>query len=189
MSPPNARSAQRLQSAGHGPNRATWIAPAVSPQEHPVQNPSKVIASYPDYADAQQAVDALADQRFPVGGLAIVGANLSSYEQITGRRGYARAAVEGFTSGALTGALVGWLLGIFNIAQPLVSALAMALFGIVLGGVLGVVLGLLAHLVSGGRRDFSSISSVRAERYDVLAVAEIADEAEFAIREVAAAKN
>lgn len=149
-----------------------------------MQNPSKVIASYPDYAAAQHAVDALADQRFPVGGLAIVGANLQSFEQITGRRGYGRAAAEGFTSGALTGALIGWLLGIFNIAQPLVSALVMALFGLVVGGAIGLVFGLLGHLVSGGRRDFSSISSVRAERYDVLAVAEIADEAEFAIREV-----
>lgn len=149
-----------------------------------MQNPSKVVASYADYADAQRVVDALADQHFPVGGLAIVGANLQSYEQITGRRGFARAAASGFTSGALTGALIGWLLGIFNIAQPLVSALVMALFGLVVGGIVGLVFGLLAHLATGGRRDFSSISSVRAERYDVLAVTEIADEAEFAIREV-----
>ncbi|GAA3223688.1 hypothetical protein GCM10017691_10910 [Pseudonocardia petroleophila] len=104
-----------------------------------MQNPSKVVATYRDYADAQRAVDALADQHFPVGGLAIVGANLQSYEQITGRRGFARAAGSGFTSGALTGALIGWLLGIFNIAQPLVSALVMALFGLVLGGVVGLV--------------------------------------------------
>ncbi|GAA3223797.1 hypothetical protein GCM10017691_11170 [Pseudonocardia petroleophila] len=149
-----------------------------------MQNPSKIVASYPDYADAQRVVDALADQHFPVGGLAIVGANLQSFEQITGRRGLARAAASGLTSGALTGALIGWLLGLFNIAQPLVSSLVMALFGVVVGGVIGLVLGLVAHLASGGRRDFSSISSVRAERYDVLAVTEIADEAELAIREL-----
>jgi hypothetical protein len=149
-----------------------------------MQNPSKVIASYPDYAAAQHAVDTLADQRFPVGRLAIVGANLQSYEQITGRKGYGRAAAQGFTSGALTGALIGWLLGIFNIAQPLVSALVMALFGVVVGGVVGLAFGLILHLSSGGRRDFSSVSTVRAERYDVLAVTDIAEEAEFAIREV-----
>ena len=154
-----------------------------------MQNPSKVIASYPDYPAAQHAVDALADRRFPVGGLAIVGANLQSYEQITGRHGYGRAAAEGVTTGAITGALIGWLLGIFDIAQPLVSAVVMALFGVVVGAVVGSVFGLLGHLVSGGRRDFSSVSSVRAERYDVLAVAEIADEAELAIREVTPART
>ncbi|MGH3999429.1 MAG: general stress protein, partial [Pseudonocardiaceae bacterium] len=39
-----------------------------------------VIASYPDYAGAQYAVDALSDQRFPVDRLAIVGAGLQSFE-------------------------------------------------------------------------------------------------------------
>lgn len=55
----HARSAQDLDHrTPESPTR---------PQGQPVQNPSKVIASYPDYADAQRAVDALADQRFPVG--------------------------------------------------------------------------------------------------------------------------
>ena len=38
--------------------------------------------------EAQHAVDTLSDQRFPVDRLAIVGAGLQSFEQITGRRGY-----------------------------------------------------------------------------------------------------
>ncbi|MHA6783275.1 general stress protein [Pseudonocardia saturnea] len=75
-------------------------------QEHTVRNPGKVVATYRDHAEAQRIVDALADRHFPVGGLAIVGANLQSYEQITGRRGFARAAAaaSGLTSGAVTGA-------------------------------------------------------------------------------------
>lgn len=146
-----------------------------------MQKPSRVVASFPDYAGAQYAVDALADRRFPVDGLAIVGANLQSFEQVTGRRGYGRAALEGATSGALVGVLLGWLLGLFSIVTPLVSALVLGFWGAVIGAVVGLLVGLAGHAITGGRRDFSSISSVRAERYDVLAAAEIADEAERAI--------
>ncbi|WP_219414644.1 general stress protein [Pseudonocardia nigra] len=152
-----------------------------------MQSNSRVVASFPDYAGAQYAVDALADRKFPVDGLAIVGANLQSYEQITGRRGYGRAALEGFLSGAVIGAIIGWLFGLFSFIDPLVSAFLLALWGILIGGVLGLVLGLIAHALSGGRRDFSSVATVRAERYDVLAAAEIADEAERAIAELKAA--
>lgn len=146
-----------------------------------MQNPSRIVASFPDYAGAQHAVDELADDRFPVGGLAIVGANLQSFEQVTGRRGFTRAAAEGLMTGALVGAAVGWLFGLFSIVQPLVSAVVLALWGVLVGGVIGLVLGLIGHALRGGRRDFASVSTVRAERYDVLAVAEIADEAERAI--------
>lgn len=149
-----------------------------------MQNPSRVVASYPDYADAQYAVDALADRKFPVDGLAIVGANLQSFEQVTGRRGYGRAALDGLTNGALVGVLIGWLFGLFNIVAPLVSALVLGLWGALIGAVVGVVVGLIGHAITGGRRDFSSISSVRAERYDVLAASGIADDAERAIAEL-----
>lgn len=149
-----------------------------------MQNSSRVVASFPDYAGAQYAVDALADRDFPVTGLAIVGANLQSFEQVTGKRGYGRAAAEGFASGALIGALIGWLFGLFSFVDPLVSALFLAVWGVVIGGLIGLVLGLIGHAMTGGRRDFSSVSTVRAERYDVLAVAEIADEAQRAITEL-----
>lgn len=42
----------------------------------PLTVPSRVVASYPDYAHAQYAVDALADRKLPVDELAIVGAGL-----------------------------------------------------------------------------------------------------------------
>lgn len=146
--------------------------------------PTRAIASYPTYADAQHAVDTLADQRFPVSGLAIVGANLQSFERITGRRGFGRAAAEGAGSGALVGAVVGWLLGVFSLVQPLASGVVLALIGLLVGAVIGALVGFLAHALSRGRRDFSSVSTVRAEHYDVLALSEIADEAEAAIHDV-----
>lgn len=137
-----------------------------------------VVATYPEYAGAQYAVDALSDQRFPVDRLAIVGAGLQSFEQVTGRKGYGKAAAEGMATGALIGAGVGLLLGLFTVAQPLVSAIVLATWGVVAGGVIGIVLGLIGHALSRGRRDFSSVSTVRAQRYDVLAEADVADEAQ-----------
>lgn len=134
-----------------------------------------VVASYPDYAGAQYTVDALSDQRFPVDRLAIVGAGLQSFEQVTGRRGYGRAAAEGLVTGAVVGLAVGWLLGLFTVVQPLESAIVLGAWGLVLGGVVGVALGVIGHALSGGRRDFSSVSTVRAQRYDVLAEADVAD--------------
>lgn len=141
----------------------------------------QIVASYPDYAGAQWAVDALADRDFAVDRLAIVGANLQSFEQVTGRRGHLRAAAEGAATGAVIGLLVGWLLGLFSLVEPLVSALLLGAWGLLIGAVLGAVLGAIGHALTGGRRDFSSVSTVRAERYDVLATAEVADEARRAL--------
>jgi hypothetical protein len=86
-----------------------------------VSSTREVVASYPDYAGAQYAVDALSDQRFPVERLAIVGAGLQSFEQVTGRKGYGKAAAQGLVTGAVVGAALGWLLGLFTVVQPLVG--------------------------------------------------------------------
>ena len=43
------------------------------------------VARYPDYADAQRAVDRLADSRFPVEQTAIVGTDLTLVENVLGR--------------------------------------------------------------------------------------------------------
>jgi hypothetical protein len=143
-----------------------------------------VVVSYPDYVNAEWAVHALSDRGFPVERLAIVGANLQSMEQITGRRGYGRAAVAGLSSGAVVGLLVGWLLGLFSLVAPLTSVLFLGVWGLVIGAIVGVVVGLIGHALAGGRRDFSSISTVRAERYDVLADVEVADDARRMIEEL-----
>lgn len=143
-----------------------------------------VVASFPHYAQAQYAVDALADRRFPVEQLAIVGSNLQSVEQVTGRRGYGRAALSGLFNGAVIGALVGFVLGLFSLFQPFATAVVLTVYGLVIGGALGLLFGLFSHALSGGRRDFSSVSAVRAERYDVLADADVAADAERALADV-----
>lgn len=142
------------------------------------------VASYADYQQAQFAVDALSDRHFPVEHLAIVGAGLQSFEQITGRKRYGRAALEGLGSGIVIGGVLGWLWGLFSLFTPLVSAIVLALWGIVIGGVIGIIVGLIGHALTGGRRDFSSVSTIRAQRYDVVAQDGFAEAAERELAQV-----
>ena len=153
--------------------RAATPAAAVRTKE-----PSRrVIATFDNYAGAEQAVDYLSDQKFAVERVAIVGRELTLVEQVTGRLNYGGAALRGAVAGALTGALIGWLFGLLNWLQPLVAGLVLALYGLVFGAVAGALIGLIMHAVQGGRRDFRAESSLQPAHYDVLVDAEIADEA------------
>jgi hypothetical protein len=151
--------------------------------------PNHVVASFDDYVDAERAVDSLADRRFPVRHLAVVGVGLQSYEQFTGPRRYRRAATKGGTSGAAVGFLVGWLLGLFTRVEPLASAAGISLWGLVIGAVTGASIGLVRHAMTGGRRDFSSTSTLRAERYDLVAEAEFAVQARRLLTDLRAARR
>ncbi|BCB77639.1 magnesium transporter [Phytohabitans flavus] len=135
--------------------------------------PTVTIASFRDYASAQQAVDLLSDNGFPVQRVAIVGTGLRMVEQITGRMTMARAALSGAATGAWIGLLIGLLLGIFASGSwwwVLITAL-------VLGIVWGAAFGAVAHGLNGGRRDFSSHSGLRATAYAVEVDSARADEA------------
>ncbi|SFQ58983.1 hypothetical protein SAMN05421810_11075 [Amycolatopsis arida] len=145
--------------------------------------PRQVIASYGDYADAERAVDHLSDHDFPVERAMIVGRGLEMVEQITGRTTYLSAAGRGAVSGAVVGALIGWLFGLFDWVAPLIASLLLALYGAVFGAIIGAVVALVAHALSGGRRDFSSVPSFRAQSHDVLVDAEVADRAVALLRE------
>ena len=137
----------------------------------------RTIATYTTYAEAQRAVDYLSDQKFPVERVAIVAEGLNLVEQVTGRLGYGRAALNGALSGAFTGALIGFIWGLFSLITPLVSALNLALYGILIGAVIGAIVGLIGYAVSGGQRDFTSVSGIQADRYNVMVDADVADEA------------
>ena len=139
--------------------------------------PRRMVASYGSYADAQGAVDRLADGGFPVERISIVAEGLRFEERITGRKGYGRAAMEGLGAGAVPGALIGFVFGFFSLIDPLVSGLLLATYGFVFGAILGAIIGLISHALSGGRRDFSSVSSMRADSYDIVADEDVAEEA------------
>jgi hypothetical protein len=137
----------------------------------------RILASYASYAEAQRAVDYLADERFPVERVSIVAEDLRFVEQVTGRKGYGQAALQGAGSGAVIGVFFGFFLGLFSLIDPLVSALLVALYGLIFGAILGAIIGLVSHGLSGGQRDFSSVGGMEADRYNVMADEEVAEEA------------
>lgn len=139
--------------------------------------PRRAVASFGTYAEAERAVDRLSDQNFPVERVAIVARDLKLVEQVTGRRGYLQAALQGLASGALIGFLIGWLFGIFNWFDPVTSAFWLAIDGLWFGALVGALFGLLTQALSRGRRDFDSVSGLSADRYEVLVDDEVAAEA------------
>jgi len=153
------------------PGGAT-AAPAGDGGPSPVR-PTVTVGTYPDYPSAQRAVDHLSDCRFPVEHTAIIGTDLTLVETVLGRMTTGRAALAGAATGAWFGLFIGLLFGIFTRG----NWLAVILAGLVIGAVWGAVFGAIAHAMTGGKRDFSSASSLRAGRYAVIVDAEYADEA------------
>jgi len=146
---------------------------------HPARNtgdlkrPTVTVAVYQDYAAAQRAVDFLSDNRFPVERVAIVGTNLRLVEQVVGRLTLLRAALAGMASGAWFGLLVGLLLGIFTTS----GWLGIIVVAVLIGALWGAIFGLVAHALTGGRRDFTSFSTLAANEYTVVVDADHHDEA------------
>jgi hypothetical protein len=133
---------------------------------NPVSAAWNTVASYDDYLQAQGAVDRLSDDGFPVEHLDIVGSDLRLIERVTGRLTKGRAAAAGAASGAWTGLLVGLLIGLFANS---INWFGLVLTAIALGAVWGAVLGFAAHAATRGARDFSSVRSFVAGRYDLVA--------------------
>jgi hypothetical protein len=131
------------------------------------------VATYPDYASAQRAVDYLSDNDFPVEHTAIVGTGLRLVENVLGRLTTVRAALAGAASGAWFGLFIGLLLGIFTSSNWVGVVLA----GLVIGGIWGAVFGAAAHAMTRGQRDFISRSSLQAEQYAVAVDADYAERA------------
>ena len=140
-------------------------------------NAAEVIGTYDRYADAQQLVDTLSDRGFPVEHTAIVGSELRMVEDVTGRKRYGRAALEGAGSGAMTGLIIGLFLSIFTLWETVVSWFGVLATWTVLGAVVGAALGMLNHAMHRGRRDFSSDARMVPGRFDVTVTREHAQEA------------
>jgi hypothetical protein len=120
-------------------------------------------------------IDKLVLSGLSVERLSIVAHDLRLFEQMTGRRSAARAALAGALSGALGVGLPGWLFAVL-FTHDGASVLATILYWLLLGAALGALFGIAAHAFS-GRRSFTSVTGVRAARYDVLSDARVADEA------------
>lgn len=129
------------------------------------------IASYRTYAEAQRAVDFLADNNFAVQAVTIVGVDLRMVERVTGRLTYARVAVAGLVTGAWFGVFIGLLFSLTS------SGTAAWLAAVPLGAAFGMAFGLISYALTGGRRDFSSTSQIVANEYRVLCLTEQAGQA------------
>jgi hypothetical protein len=135
----------------------------------------RTVASGPEYAEAERAVDWLSDHGFPVERVAIVGTGLRSVEQVVGRVTTRRAAAMGAAQGAWVGLLFGLLFGLFFTGT---AFFGVVLYGLVAGIVWGSLWGALVQYSQRGRRDFGSVTETRAERYEVQVDDDVAGEAE-----------
>ena len=143
----------------------------------PQRRARRTIASFSTYAEAERAVDRLSDLKFPVERVAIVGQDLQTVEQVTGRLDYPRAAWRGAVSGAVPGALIGWIFGILNWVNPLITGVLLALYGLIFGAIIGAIIGVILYAMQGGRRDFASVTLTQPQRFEVVVDDEVADEA------------
>jgi hypothetical protein len=129
-----------------------------------------VLGTYSSHGAAQHAVDILAEHKFPVEHVTIVGTGLKLEERILGRWTLGRALLTGASAGAWIGLLIGV---IFWIVSPWVVGAVIS--AIILGMVFGAIFSAVAYFVQ--KRAYMSTPSVVADRYDILVDAEFAEEA------------
>ena len=122
------------------------------------------LAVYDDYAAAQKAVDFLSDKEFPVQNCMIVGTDLKRVERITGRLTTGRVALGGLISGVWLGLFIGLIFTLFTDE----GVLGVLLSTVVIGALFGVIWALVGYAFTRGQRDFSSVTSVVATKYEVL---------------------
>jgi hypothetical protein len=131
----------------------------------------QVVATYTKYEDAQAAVDRLSDEGFPVENVSIVGHDIRTVENVYGRLTNGRAAGRGLVGGIWFGLLAGIL---FSFFVQNVSFIQVILTTLILGALWGALYGFLGHAATRGRRDFSSVKTMEAGRYEVLVRGEFA---------------
>jgi hypothetical protein len=132
------------------------------------------VGVYNSYEDAQKAVDYLADQKFEVQNLAIVGTDLKSVERVLGRRNWGTVITQGMQSGISTGLLVALVMLIFTRPQSFLLLLVVAL---AIGIALGIGFSAAGYAMSRGKRDFTSITQTVATKYEVLCEHKVAAQA------------
>jgi hypothetical protein len=131
----------------------------------------QVVATFTKYEDAQAAVDRLSDEGFPVENVSIVGHDIRTVENVSGRLTNGRAAGRGLIGGVWFGLLAGIL---FSFFVQNVSFIQVILTTLILGALWGALYGFLGHAATRGRRDFSSVKTMEAGRYEVLVRGEFA---------------
>lgn len=134
----------------------------------------QLVGTFASYDQAQQAVDHLADQKFAVENLCIVGTDLRSVERVLGRRNWGTVLGQGVQSGLSTGLMVGLLMMLF---YPAENVMVVFLAALLMGILIGVVFSAIGYWMSQGKRDFTSVSQTVATRYELLSEHKVAGQA------------
>jgi hypothetical protein len=132
------------------------------------------VAKFGTYAEAQRAVDFLADRSFPVNYVTIVGSDLISVEWVITKLSYGKVAGAGLASGAWMGLFVGLVFGLFAPPGQFFRALLPA---VAIGAGFGMLFAVVSYAMSRGQRDFASTSQVMARTYTILANPQVASDA------------
>lgn len=136
---------------------------------------------YDKYADAQRAVDYLADNSFPVQNIVICGTELKLLERVTGRRSWGQVIGRGVLNGVMTGLLLGFLFSLFT--QPGMGWVVFAV-AIGLGIFFSVVTQAIGYAMTGGRRDFNSITQTIPTKFEILCEHKVAMKAREMLAEM-----
>lgn len=121
------------------------------------------LGTYKEYADVQRMVDILADAGFPVQNTLIVGTDLRLIERVTGRKTWGRVILGGALSGMWMGLFVGLLFSMLSS-----NWLSTILSSVLLGAVFFTVWAVIGHAMSGGQRDFTSMTATVPMHYELL---------------------
>jgi signal transduction histidine kinase len=124
------------------------------------------LGRYDTYEKAQKAVDYLSDHEFPVQNVLIVGTDLKQLERVTGRLTRARVAVGGLVSGAWLGLFVGMIVLLLDTSSA--AGFGGVVVTVAFGAVFGLIWALIGYAITGGNRDFTSVTQVVATQYEVL---------------------
>ncbi|WP_425860368.1 general stress protein [Arthrobacter sp. TWP1-1] len=137
----------------------------------------ETIGSYISYLDAQKAVDYLADEKFPVRHVSIVGNDLKIVERVTGKLSYPRVALTGAMTGAWFGLFIGVMLSFFDSTSNAGAPYVNVFTAVLLGAALWMLFAIIGYAAQRGKRDFTSTNQVLASSYDVIVTADVAGEA------------
>jgi hypothetical protein len=137
-------------------SRSGKVAPAIPRGD--------VLGTYETYLEAQSVVDRLSKADFEIKGLAIVGNNLTTVEQVTGKLSYGRTALAGAARGAWFGLFIGLMFFLFSPAPVTGYIVAAAVIGAGISMVFSVVM----YTLGRRTRDFTSTNHVLARSYDII---------------------
>lgn len=140
------------------------------------------LGTYSTYAEVQKVVDTLADHEFAVQNTMIVGTDLKLIERVTGRQTWGRVIGGGILSGIWMGLFVGIL---FSLVGG--KMLANIVLSVLMGAVFFTVWAVIGYAMSGGRRDFTSMTATIPMQYELLVEHTHADAARQILVEAGAA--